>query len=364
MPDLETLLRDVSPRPTRTGPRSSTPGWPPVSRRPPSRWKRARWSRSASTSSRFGAVGAVASVLIVFVVLIGSSVQMGGGDDEAASGGGGCGPRDRVRRPGAGGQPGVRGLERQRREHRGARARRARRRTPGERPARCSSSASITLSATPDEVEGVADRAIRIVDALGGYVETSEVSSQRRQRERHADAARSRRRTSTRAWRRSPSSRTSRSRSQQAQDVTDQRERARGARCATPAPTARACASAWPRPRPTRSARGCAPCSTARRRRVTPRASATSTELGAEVSYATVDLSIEGDRSSGAAADPATAGPRATRSATPAACSRSIAGVLADRARRAAPDRVLIVLAALAGRLIRQRRRERALGSA
>ena len=56
-----------------------------------------------------------------------------------------------------------------------------------------------------------------------------------------------------------------------------------------------------------------------------PSASATVAELGQEVSYATVDLSIEGRKRSGArrrqARRPLDA--RATRSATPAACSRS-----------------------------------------
>ena len=49
------------------------------------------------------------------------------------------------------------------------------------------SNASLTLTTAPDEVEAVTDRAIRVVDTLGGYVQTSSVSSQRLARDRDAD---------------------------------------------------------------------------------------------------------------------------------------------------------------------------------
>ena len=89
--------------------------------------------------------------------------------------------------------------------------------------------AAITLSAPSDEVEDVVDRAIRLVDSLGGYVQTSEVSS-------------SGSRANATLVVKIPTARLDnglaqisklahvKSRSQQAQDVTDQRCVARGRR--------------------------------------------------------------------------------------------------------------------------------------
>ena len=86
-------------------------------------------------------------------------------------------------------------------------------------------------------------------------------------------------------------------------------------------------------------------------------------QLGREVAYATVDLSIEGDRRSGAAAAP---GDRWTPGDALGDAGRVlevIAGVLLIAAAVLLPVAILAALAVLAGRILRQRRRERALGS-
>ena len=97
-------------------------------------------------------------------------------------------------------------------------------------------------------------------------------------------------------------------------------------------------------------------------RRVTQRQRALA-ELGREVSYATVDLSIEGNRGSGGAVP----GDRWTPGDALKDAGRVlevIAGVLVIALAIALPLAILVVLATLAGRLTRRRRRERALGSA
>ena len=69
----------------------------------------------------------------------------------------------------------------------------------------------------------------------------------------------------------------------------------------TRAPTAPACASGSRRPRPTRSARCCGPGSTARAAASRARERQVAA-LGQEVAYGTVELSVQGEKRSGAAA--------------------------------------------------------------
>ena len=299
MPDLETLLRDVKPEPdhqwaTKLDAKVAA-GFPT----PPSRFKRARRT-IAEHFFAFGAVGAVASVLILFVVVIGSNVEIGGDDSETAERQLGRlelgrGPRCRARRSRRRTPP------RTPRARPAARSNRTRRAaTPGADRA-VLKNASITLSAKPNEVEGVADRAIRIVDALGGYVETSEVT-------RGSSSA------SAALTLKIPSADLDKglaqisklahvsSRSQQAQDVTDQREQleslVRDARADREGLRSRLAKATTDKERS--RLRGLLDRAT---RRVTARTRDLN-QLGAEVSYATVDLSIEGDRRSGAIADP------------------------------------------------------------
>ena len=82
---------------------------------------------------------------------------------------------------------------------------------------------SLTLTRTPDQVQAVSDRAIRVVDSLGGSCRAPRSTP----RGSHADAMLSLRippGSSTRASRACPSSPTSTARSQQTEDLTDQRE--------------------------------------------------------------------------------------------------------------------------------------------
>ena len=221
--------------------------------------------------------------------------------------------------------------------------------------------ASITLSAKPNEVEGVADRAIRIVDGLGGYVETSEVT-------RGSNSA------SAALTLKLPTADLDKglaqisklahvsSRSQQAQDVTDQREQlealVRDARADREGLRSRLAKATTDKERS--RLRGLLNRAT---RRVTSRTRDLN-QLGAEVSYATVDLSIEGDRRSGAIADPDDRWTPGDALGDAGRVLEVVAGVLLIAAAVLLPVAVLIVLAMLAGRVLRHRRRERALGPA
>ena len=356
MPDLETLLRDVKPAPdpkfTAKLDARVAAGFPT----PPSRLKRARRA-FAEHFFAFGAVGAVASVLILFVVLIGSSVELGGGDDEAASGGSMAvevpetasapEPSPGAAEDAAGGAGS--GVAPQRKAA-----------TPGGDRA-VLRNASITLSAKPNEVEGIADRAIRIVDTLGGYVETSEVirgnssaSATLTLKLPTADLDKGLAQISKLAH--------VSSRSQQAQDVTDQREQlealVRDARADREGLRARLAKATTDKERS--RLRALLDRAT---RRVTARTRDLN-QLGAEISYATVDLSIEGDRRSGAIADPDDRWTPGDALGDAGRVLEVVAGVLLIAAAVLLPVAVLIVLGVLAGRVVRHRRRERALGPA
>lgn len=358
MPDLETLLREVKPAPdpkwaAKLDSRVAA-GFPT----PPSRFKRARRS-FAEHFFAFGAVGAVASVLIVFVVLIGSSVNTGT-DDEPASGGAGGSAMSEAPQASPEMAPNTAGDDAAGGAGVGALPERRKAATPGSDRA-VLKNASITLSAKPNEVEGITDRAIRIVDGLGGYVETSEVN-------------RGSRSASATLTLKIPSADLDKgiaqisklahvsSRSQQAQDVTDQREQlealVRDARADREGLRTRLAKATTDKERS--RLRGLLDRAT---RRVTARTRDLN-QLGAEVSYATVDLSIEGDRRSGAIADPDDRWTPGDALGDAGRVLEVVAGVLLIAAAVLLPVAVLIVLAVLAGRVVRHRRRERALGPA
>ena len=254
MPDLEMLLRDLRPVPdpawaSKLDARVAA-GFPT----PPSRWERT-WDGFRAHFLALGTVSAVASVLILFVVVIAPNMELGGGDDEAASGGSSAAEPAMALPETAqdsGGSSG--GGSAMTEEQKSAAA-------PGADRA-VLKNASITLSARPDQVETIADRAIRIVDTLGGYVATSEINRGSRSasatltlRIPTADLDKGLAQISKLAH--------VSSRSQEAQDVTDQRERleslVRDARA-----DREGLRRDWPRPRPTRSAHVCAGCSTVR----------------------------------------------------------------------------------------------------
>ncbi len=331
MSDLEMLLRDVRPAPdpiwaARLDARAAA-GFPG----PPPRWK-APLLAFRNHLFAFGAVGAVASMLIV-LVFAATHIEVGG-DDEGASSGGASAPA--MSAPESVDQA-ARGADRA-----------------------VLKNASITLSTRPDQVQEIADRAIRIVDTLGGYVQSSTI-----------DTAGSR--GSAELSLRIPAAKLDsgmaqisklapvRSRSQQAEDVTDQREaleaRVRDARADRAGLRVRLGKATTDRERSRLRAQ-----LDRASRRVTQRQRALA-ELGREVSYATVDLSIEGNRGSGGAVP----GDRWTPGDALKDAGRVlevIAGVLVIALAIALPLAILVVLATLAGRLTRRRRRERALGSA
>jgi len=218
---------------------------------------------------------------------------------------------------------------------------------------------SITLSTTPGLVPRVADRSIIVVDSLGGYVQSSQVEQNG---ERNASAALSLRIPSARlddALARLSKLAHVKARSQQTLDLTDQREaleasvrdaradrdglRARLAKATTDKDRTRLRAQL---DRATRRV-------TQRQRRVA--------ELNHEVSYASVELAIEGDRRSGAGAPPAGRWTPGDAIGDAVRVLEVIAGVLVIALAVVLPIAVIGVLAALAGRVVTRRRRERAL---
>ena len=198
---------------------------------------------------------------------------------------------------------------------------------------RCSRTPRSRSPPAPDQVQQIADRAIRIVDTLGGYVQSSTIDT-------------SGSRGSAELSLRIPAAKLDsgmaqisklapvRSRSQQAEDVTDQREaleaRVRDARADRAGLRVRLGKATTDRERSRLRAQ-----LDRASRRVTQRQRALA-ELGREVSYATVDLSIEGNRGSGGAVpgDRWTPGRRA-QGRRPRA--RGDRGRARDRARDRAP---------------------------
>jgi hypothetical protein len=353
MPDLEMLLRDVRPVPD--------PAWAArldarVAARfpgPPPRWKRPLIALRDHIFA-LGAVTTVAAAAIGFVFVI-ASIDTGG-DDEAASGGSSAAPAMQAPEKDSGGGGASSAVDEESLQRHAAPTPAAV--APGGGDRAVLSAATLTLSTTPDRVEAVTDRAISTVDGLGGYVQSSEVS-------RSGSSA------SSTLTLKIPSAKLDaglaqlsklahvKSRSQQDEDMTDQREaleaavrdaradreglRARLAKATTDKERSRLRAQL---DRATRRV-------TQRQRRVA--------ELNNAVSFATVDLTVEGDRRSGAAAAP---GERWTPGDALGDAVRVLevtAGVLLIALAVLLPIAVIAVLAALASRVLVRRRRERAL---
>jgi hypothetical protein len=225
-------------------------------------------------------------------------------------------------------------------------------------------SAEVTLSTTPREVEHVSDEAIRVTDALGGFVQTSSVSSGGEGETAGAELTL-----------RVPSARLSdaltqlsrlahvKHRSQQAEDLTDQRSALRAA-----VTDARAERDGLR----TRLARAETDTERARLRGQLQRAEQLIVtrkrrlaSLDREVSYSTVDVEVTGDRRSGAAAAPSDG------HWTPGDALRDAgrvlevsAGVLLVGLAVLVPLGLVGALAAVAVRLTVRRRRERAVDAA
>jgi hypothetical protein len=220
-------------------------------------------------------------------------------------------------------------------------------------------SASLTLSTTPDKVASVTDRVIRVIDGLGGFVQSSETS----QSGNSANAT---------LVVKIPSGKLDaglaqlsklanvKARTQQTEDVTDQKSaleaRVRDARADRDGLRARLAKATTDKDRSHLRA-----LLDRASRRVT-RAERAVASLGAEVSYATVDLEVQGDRKPGAV--PAPAGDKwgpgdALRDA--GRVLEVIAGVALIALAILVPVAILVALGAAAGRVITRRRRERAL---
>jgi hypothetical protein len=360
MPDLETLLRDVrpTPRPEFTAKLDSR-----VAARFPAPlpgWKRKLHSlrdHMAALTLATATAGALMLVLVVGVKMVGS-----GGGDDASTASSGSAPAMDI--PEMSRDSSSSGGSTTAKKESGSPPATGTAAPPADAPSRDRAvlrNAAITLSTPPDEVESVVDRAIRLVDSLGGYVETSEVSS-------------SGSRAGATLTVKIPSAKLDsglaqisklahvKSRSQQAQDVTDQRSAleatVRDARADRDGLRARLAKAATDKERSSLRAR-----LDRASRRVT-RAERAVASLGQEVSFATVDLSVEGTRRSGAAAVP---GDRWTPGDALGDAGRVlevIAGVLVIALAIALPLAILAVLAGFGNRVVTRRRRERALETA
>ena len=227
---------------------------------------------------------------------------------------------------------------------------------PSARRPRGDHNATLILSTTPDKVKTVSDRAIPAVDALGGFVQTSEVNSSGNSASATLTVKIPAAKLDSGIAQLSKLAHV-KARSQQDQDVTDQREAleaaVRDAR-ADRAGTARSAEQGHDRC----GAFGLRAQLDRATRRVTRR-QRRSTSWTRAVSYATVELAIEGDRSG---ASLAARGPL-----DPGGRLGDAVRVLEGRGRAMIALAVLLplalvaALAAVAGRVLVRRRRERAL---
>ena len=219
------------------------------------------------------------------------------------------------------------------------------------------SSATLTLSTSPDKVNTVSDRAIRVVDGLGGYVQTSEVNSSGNSASAALTVKIPSDKLDTGIAQLSKLAHV-KARSQQAQDVTDQREAleasVRDARADRNGLRARLSKATTDKERSRLRAQ-----LDRASRRVTQRQRQVN-ELGAAVSFATVDLSIDGDRR-GAAAPPEGRWTPGDAAGDALRVLEVIAGVLVIALAVLVPVGLIALLGGLAGRIVVRHRRERAL---
>jgi Domain of unknown function (DUF4349) len=344
MPDLEMLLRDVRPAPdpawaARLDTKAAQ-GFP----RPPAAWKRPLIALREHLFA-FGALASAASVAIVLIIVV-ANADLGGSDDSAsatsaksaspameqstdsAGGGGAAGPsRDAL---------GITGQA---------------------RPVK--KTTAITLTTTPDEVQSVSDRAIRVVDRLGGYVDSSETSITGSRAEATLSLRIPADKLDDGLAQLSKLAHVS-ARSQQTEDLTDQRayleSRVRDARADREGLRTRLQKATTDKER----ARLRAQLDRATRR-VTQRERAVAA-LGQEAAFGTVDLTITGRKRSGAVADKP--GDRWTPGDALDDAGRVlevIAGVLLIALAVLIPVAAVAALAWLANRGLTRRKRLRAL---
>jgi hypothetical protein len=368
MPDLEMLLREVRPAPApaftaRLDARVAArfPG-------PPPRWK-AMLAGLRAHFMAFGAVGALGAAIVALVIAAPSFNT--GSDDSAnySTGGGAAAP---AATPAAGsdssssGSSGASsGAEKDaapvpRSKVPAPTALSAPTTAPGpSAPRDVIASASLTLSTTPDQVAAVTDRVIRVIDGLGGFVQSSETSQSGNSASAtmvvkipsgklDAGLAQLSKLANVKA------------RTQQTQDVTDQKAAleasVRDARADRNGLRARLAKATTDKDRAHLRA-----LLDRASRRVT-RAERRVASIGQEVSYATVQLDVEGDRKPGAV--PVKPGGKwgpgdALKDA--GRVLEVIAGVALIALAILVPVAILVALGAAASRVITRRRRERAL---
>ncbi|MDA0172816.1 DUF4349 domain-containing protein [Solirubrobacter taibaiensis] len=348
MPDLETLLRDVKPAPN--------PAWAlkldtRVANRFPTPPSRARRAMISVGEHMLAIVASVAIAGVMGVIVIAGLSGAGGGDEEPASAGGSATSSEAIpemsEQSSSGGSAGDSAAPAAAPEslQRDARA--------------VKSNTSLTLSTTPDRVQGLTNRAITIVDSLGGFVQSSQI-----------DQDGSRRAIATLSLRIPTAKRDDglarisklanvQSRSQETEDVTDQREALEAA-----VRDARADREGLRN----RLAKATTDKERSRLRALVNRSSRRVTqaqrqvnELGREVSYATVDLEIRGTRRSGEAAAPGDRWTPGDALGDAVRVLEVIAGVLMIVLAILLPIAAIVVLAAIAARILTRRRRERAL---
>ncbi len=347
MPDLEMLLRDVRPAPD--------PAWTArLDARVAARFPKPTpaWKKPLiAFREHFMALSAVATVgclLLAFVLVV--APNMGGDDEEAAGGSGGMA------------MPASEGAEKSAPESDSGGASTAQ--TPpaitefSDQGRSVISSATLTLSTTPDKVNTVSDRAIRVVDGLGGYVQTSRVDTNGNQANATLVVKIPSAKLDTGIASLSKLAHV-KGRSQQAEDVTDQREvleaRVRDARADRDGVRLRLSKATTDAERSKLRAQ-----LDRASRRVTQRQRSLS-ELGQAVSFATVELTIDGDRRGGAAPPPEGRWTPGDALGDALRVLEVIAGVLVIALAVLIPVGLIALLGGLAGRIVVRHRRERAL---
>jgi hypothetical protein len=348
MPDLETLLRDVRPAPDPVWAQkldkrvaARFPGPVPA-------WKRTLRALRAHVAALTMVTASAAAVLLVLVVVVkNADFTSGSSDDMGATTSAGSVPESSDSAKSAGGSSEAAAVPQVTS-------------ATGSAPARgraVISNATLTLTTRPGEVASMTDRAIRITDTLGGYVQSSTTNLRGSTAGAELTLKLPSGKLDAGIAQLSKLGHVS-SRSQQAEDVTDQRTSleaaVRDARADREGLRARLAKATTDKERSRLRA-----LLDRASRRVTARERDVA-QLSQATSYATVDLSIKGRREASA---PVPAGRWTPGDALKDAgrVLEVIAGVLVIALAILLPLGILAGLAAYANRGLRSRRRERAL---
>jgi hypothetical protein len=359
MPDLEMLLRDVRPEPD--------PVWAEkldakVAARfpgPVPAWKQKLHTLRDHFAALTLVTASTAALMLVLVVVV-KNVNTGGGDENTSASSGSSSAIPEVT-SGSGSSVDSAASPKKSKPTTGASGSAA---LPppaagGSAGGRAVlSNAALTHTTRPDEVEDTTDRAIRITDTLGGFVQSSTTSMRGSTASAELTLKLPSDKLDAGIAQLSKLGHVS-SRSQQAEDVTDQRDQleaaVRDARADRDGLRSRLAKATTDKQRDRLRAQ-----LNRASRRVTS-AERRVAELNNTVSYATVDLTVRGRRSSEETAVP---GDRWTPGDALGDAGRVlevIAGVLVIGLAILLPIAILIALAGFANRGLTRRRRERAL---